>query len=107
MIQTANLNQEVKTVTETIKTLQKTKYTQDAQILQLTGGQFKLAVELNSTQQAINRTMHLVNQHSDTIRGHDEAIRRIGEFQPLLIINSTHLCITSRAISYTPQLKLF
>jgi len=33
MIQTANLNQEVKTVTETIKTLQKTKYTQDAQIL--------------------------------------------------------------------------
>lgn len=84
MIQTANLNQEVKTVTETIKTLQKTKYTQDAQILQLTGGQFKLAVELNSTQQAINRTMHLVNQHSDTIRAHDEAIRRIGEFSTFI-----------------------
>ena len=49
MIQTANLNQEVKTITETIKTLQKTKYTQNAQILQLTDGQFKLAVELNST----------------------------------------------------------
>ena len=84
MIQTANLNQEVKTITETIKTFQKTKYTQDAQILQLTDGQFKLAVELNSTQQAINRTMYLVNQHTDTLRDHDEAIRKIGEFSTFI-----------------------
>jgi hypothetical protein len=33
MMQTATLKQEMKTVTETIKTLQKKKYTQDAQIL--------------------------------------------------------------------------
>jgi isocitrate dehydrogenase kinase/phosphatase len=83
-VQIANLNQEVKTVTETIKTLQKTKYTQDAQILQLTDGQFKLAVELNSTQQAINRTMYLVNQHTDILRDHDEAIRKIGEFSTFI-----------------------
>jgi hypothetical protein len=56
-IQTASLNQEMKTVRETILTLQKTQYTQDAPILQLIDGQFKLAVELNSTQQAIIRTM--------------------------------------------------
>ena len=84
MIQTANLNQEVKTLEETVKTIQRTKYIQEAQILQLKGGQFKLAVELNSTQQAINRTMHLVNQHSDAIRDHDEAIRKIGEFSTFI-----------------------
>jgi hypothetical protein len=86
MIQTANLNQEVTTIAETVKTLQKTKYTQEAQIRQLKGGQFRLAVELNNTQQAINRTMHLVNHHSDTIRDHDEAIRRIGEFSTFINI---------------------
>ncbi|CAF1545772.1 unnamed protein product [Adineta ricciae] len=84
MIQTASLKQEMKSVTETIRVLQKTKYTQDAQILQLTDGQFKLAMELNSTQEAINRTMHLVNQHTDTLREHDDAIRRIGEFSTFI-----------------------
>ena len=36
LIQTVNLNQEMRTVTETVKTLQKAKYTQKAQILQVT-----------------------------------------------------------------------
>lgn len=84
MVQTANLKQEVKAMAETVMTLQKQKYTQEAQVLRLTDGVFKIAVELNSTQQAINRTMHLVNHHSDTLRDHDEAIRRVGDFSTFI-----------------------
>ena len=84
MIQTANLKNEIKTVTESLRTLQTTEYARKAQILQLTEGQLKLAMELNNTQQAINRTMLLVNQHSNIIRDHDEAIRTVGKF-PVLI----------------------
>ena len=84
MVQTSNLKQEVKALAETVTTLQKYSYTQDAKILHLEGGQFKIAVELNYTQQAINRTMDLVNQHTDTLRGHDEAIRKVGEFSTFI-----------------------
>jgi hypothetical protein len=79
-VQITNLKNEMKTVTESLKTLQKTEYTRRAQILQLTEGQLKLAMELDNTQQAINRTMRLVNEHSDKLRDHDEAIRRVGDF---------------------------
>jgi hypothetical protein len=79
-VQITNLKNEMKTVTESLKTLQKTEYTRRAQILQLTEGQLKLAMELDNTQQAINRTMRLVNEHSDKLRDHDEAIRTVGDF---------------------------
>ena len=79
-IQTTNLKDEMKTVTESLETLQKTEYTHKAQILRLTKGQLKLAMELNNTQQAVNRTMQRANEHSDAIRNHDEAIRRFGAF---------------------------
>ena len=44
----------------------------------------KLAMELDKTQEAINRTMQLVNDHSDILRSHDEAIRRVGEFSKFI-----------------------
>ena len=44
----------------------------------------KLAVELEKTQEAVNRTMQLVNDHAEIIRAHDEAIRRVGEFSKFI-----------------------
>ena len=41
-------------------------------------------MELNNTQQAINRTIGLVNEHSDIIQNHDEAIRTVGAFSVLI-----------------------
>ena len=49
-------------------------------VVHLSEGQMKLAMELEKTQEAINRTMQLVNDHSEMLRCHDEAIRRVGEF---------------------------
>lgn len=85
-IQIANLNSEMKAITESLKTFQKAEYGRRAQILQLTEGQLKLAMELSNTQQALNRTMELVNEHSDILRNHDEAIRTIGNAS--LMINN-------------------
>ncbi|CAF4044475.1 unnamed protein product, partial [Adineta steineri] len=41
-------------------------------------------MEVNNTQQAINRTMRLVNKHSDTIQSHHEALRRVGKLSVLI-----------------------
>lgn len=75
--QISNLKSEMSMVTESLRTFQTMQRSNQASILHLTEGQIKLAEELNSTQQALNRTMHLVNQYSDTIRSHDEAIRTL------------------------------
>ena len=53
-------------------------------ILQLTEGQLKLAAELNNTQNALNRIIYLVNEHTDILRAHDEAIKKVGEFSVFL-----------------------
>ena len=37
-------------------------------------------MELNDTQSALNRTMHLVNEHIYTLCVHDEAIKSVGKF---------------------------
>ena len=53
-------------------------------VVHLSEGQMKLAMELDKTQDAINRTMQLVNDHSEMLRSHDEAIRRVGEFSKFI-----------------------
>ena len=83
-VQIMNLRSEMNTVTESFQTFQKATYAHKAQVLHLTEGQLKLAMELNYTQQAINRTMGLINEHSDILRDHDEAIRRSGEYSTIL-----------------------
>ena len=97
----------MKAATESLKTLQRTEYIHRARMLQLTEGQLKLAMELNSTQQAINRTMQLVNEHSDMIQNHDDAIRRVGAFSNLIMNSSTDLCMMWKAIFHIPRLKIF
>ncbi|CAF1491784.1 unnamed protein product, partial [Adineta steineri] len=42
------------------------------------------AMEVNNTQQATDQTMRLVSKHSDTIRNHHEALRRVGELSVLI-----------------------
>ena len=83
-IQIMNLKQEVLGMAESLKALQRSEYAQRSQILQLTEGQLKLAVELNHTQQAVDRTMRLVNDHVELLRDHDEAIRKLGEYSIFL-----------------------
>ncbi|CAF1281355.1 unnamed protein product [Adineta steineri] len=73
-----NLKNKLETIKESYSTLQK------AQILHVTEGEFKLAMEVNNTQQASNRTMRLVNKYSDTIRNHHEALRRVGKLSVLI-----------------------
>ncbi|CAF4145153.1 unnamed protein product, partial [Adineta steineri] len=41
-------------------------------------------MKVNNTQQATDQTMRLVNKHSDTIRNHHEALRRVGELSVLI-----------------------
>ncbi|CAF1372601.1 unnamed protein product [Adineta steineri] len=41
-------------------------------------------MEVNNTQQATDQTMRLVSKHSDTIRNHREALRRIGKLSVLI-----------------------
>ena len=79
-VQIANLKSEMKAVTDSLRTIQTIDAINKARMLRLSEGQMKLAMELDKTQEAVNRTMRLVNDHSDALRAHDEAIRRVGEF---------------------------
>ena len=82
--QIVNLKSEMNAVKESLHTFQRIDEINRARILRLSEGQMKLAMELDKTQEAINRTMQLVNDHSDMLRSHDEAIRRVGEFSKFI-----------------------
>ena len=76
-VQIASLKTEMSMVTESLRSYQTLQKANQASILHLSEGQMKIVEELENTQQALNRTMHLVNQYSDTIRTHDEAIKTL------------------------------
>lgn len=79
-VQIANLKSEMNAVKDSLETLRRIDIDNKARILHLSDGQIKLALELEKTQEAVNRTMQLVNDHADLLRSHDEAIRRVGEY---------------------------
>jgi hypothetical protein len=77
LFQMGSLNAEMKGVKESLQALHLGTISNEAQILHLDEGQLKLARELGSTQIALNKTMELVNQHSDILRKHGEALRMV------------------------------
>ena len=82
--QIANLKSEMNAVKDSLHTFQRIDEIHRARMLRLSEGQMKLAMELDKTQEAINRILQLVNDHSDMLRSHDEAIRRVGEFSKFI-----------------------
>ena len=73
----ANLKSQISTIEGSLESFQKTEKHQRARMLQLSDGQLKLAYELNHTQDALNRTMKMVNDQADTLQNHEEALRKI------------------------------
>ncbi len=63
-----NLEQTMTSLTKSIANLEIGKTTQAAQLLHLQSGQLKLALLLNNTQIALNRTIDLVNRHDDLLQ---------------------------------------
>ena len=76
-LQAANLKAEVRGVKETLGALHLATINNEAQILHIQEGQVKLAEELRDTQIALNRTMALVNQHSEILRNHAKALKAL------------------------------
>ena len=79
-IQIANLKSEMNRMSNTLSGFSQTINTHTAQILHLNQGQLKLVHELNYTQAALNRTIDLVNEHSDIIKTHETALRTLSSF---------------------------
>ena len=77
MYQISNLKSEVRGVKETLGAIHLATINNEAQILHLNEGQLKLAKELGDTQTALNKTMALVNQHSEILHNHAEALKTI------------------------------
>lgn len=72
-----NLKAEIRGVKETLGGIHLATINNEAQILHLNEGQLKLAQELGNTQVALNKTMALVNQHSEILHNHAEALKTI------------------------------
>ena len=66
-LQLLKLNNEVKTLTHPLVTLDTFASFHTAQLLHLNQGQLQLVLVLNHTQDALNQTINLANQHSATL----------------------------------------
>ncbi|UJR24368.1 hypothetical protein I4U23_005745 [Adineta vaga] len=64
----ANLKTEVKAMSNSLMSIDRTIQNHQAQILHLSEGQLKLVQELNHTQVALNKTMDLVIEHAVILR---------------------------------------
>ncbi|CAM4838964.1 unnamed protein product [Rotaria magnacalcarata] len=76
-IQAANLRADIKLVEDSLRVLDQTAQSFQAQILHLNEGQLKLAQELNYTQVALNKTIAMVNEHAHILREHEDALRTV------------------------------
>jgi hypothetical protein len=76
-LQLLKLNNEVKTLTHSLVTLDTIASFHTAQLLHLNQCQLQLALALNHTQDALNQTINLANQHSATLSRHDAAIENL------------------------------
>ncbi|CAF3672072.1 unnamed protein product [Rotaria socialis] len=77
VVQTANLRSEVKTIQNVLRNVDQATLSNQAQILHLSEGQLKLALELNNTQVALNKTIALVNEHASIVRQQEDALRLV------------------------------
>ncbi len=77
LFQMGNLKAEMRGVKETLNAIHLATINNEAQILHINEGQLKLAKELSDTQVALNKTMALVNQHSEILHNHAEALKTI------------------------------
>jgi hypothetical protein len=113
-IQTLKLQQEIKAVTDSLSILTNTANLQTTQLFHLQQGQLRLAQELNYTQIAFNSTIALVNNHSDILTEHTQAIESLRHFAQYLstkltaFINSveSHFLRTSLADILAHKLNL-
>lgn len=76
-VQIANLRSEVGKITNSLNNLEQISNAQSAQMFHLSEGQFKLANELNYTQAALNKTIDLVNEHSEILKTHENALKTL------------------------------
>ncbi|CAF1521512.1 unnamed protein product [Adineta ricciae] len=77
LIQNMNLKSEMKHTKQLLRTLQLTTRDNHAQIIHTNEGQFKVVHELGATQTALNKTIDLVNQHSEVLRLHSAALKTV------------------------------
>ena len=75
LFQMGRLKSEIRTVKESLRTIHLATVENQAQILHLMEGQYKVAKELANTQKALNKTIEMVNHHSALLRIHADALR--------------------------------
>lgn len=76
-IQSVSLKSEVNSLTKSLHVSEQIAKVDRAQILHLSEGQLKLAQELNHTEQALNQTIQLVNEHSELLIRTEDKLRTI------------------------------
>ena len=79
-VQILKLQNEMKRLTSSLSTMNDQLTSHTAQLFQLSNGQMKLAHVLNHTQQALNRTIALVNDHATVLERHRAAIESLALF---------------------------
>ena len=77
MIRISNLKNDVKALTNSLRNMDQSLESHQAQMLHPQEGQLKLAEEFNNTQIALNQTMEFVNEHTTVLRNHESALRTI------------------------------
>lgn len=75
--QIANLKSAVQLITNNLERIDQRLACNTVQLLHLSEGQLKLTQELNFTQNALNKTIAIVNQHSEILREHEAAFRAL------------------------------
>jgi hypothetical protein len=75
LFQMGSLKSEMRGVKESLRSIHLVTLDNQAQLLHLYEGQYKIAKELADTQRALNKTIDLVNQHSALLRIQAEALR--------------------------------
>lgn len=103
VIQSISLKSEVNAVSQALQTMVKENEHRNARISHLREGQFKLALELSQTQNALNKTIEMVNEHSAVLRTHELALQAYSarqvyannRFEELIHAVETHFIHTS------------
>jgi hypothetical protein len=75
LFQMGSLKSEMRGVKESLRTIHLATLQNQAQILHLIEGQYKVAKELSDTQKALNKTIEMVNHHSALLRIQADAVR--------------------------------
>jgi hypothetical protein len=76
-LQMANMQREMQMISFSIETIGKMADNHNSQLIQLSEGQVKIAETLNHTQNALNNTIRLVNEHSIAVAHNRAAINTL------------------------------